>query len=83
MTLYLDRAGTYGADQWAFCPKRSFRDLVALLVLRWIWAFVNGFEVAFYLSDISGAFDKVDRDILVIFLRNRSVSAGFCDFIED
>ena len=70
-------------DQWAFRPKRSCRDLVALLVLRWIWAFDNGFKVASFLSDVSGAFDKVDRDILVAYLRNTGVSETLCDFIED
>ena len=83
LTPYFERTGTYGTDQWAFSPKRSCRNFVALLVLRYVWALDNGFKVAIYLSDISGAFDKVDRDILVMYLRNNGVSAGLCDFIQD
>ena len=83
LTPFLDRTGAYGMDQWAFRPKRSCRDLVALLVLRWIWALDNGFKIAIYLSDISGAFDKVDSEILVIRLRNTGASECLCDFIKD
>ena len=83
LTPFLDRTGAYGMDQWAFRPKRSCRDLVALLVLRWIWALDHGFKVAIFLSDISGAFDNVDRDILVAYLRNARVLETLCDFIED
>ena len=66
LTPFQDRTGAYCMDQLAFRPKRSCRDLVALLVLRWIWALDHGFKVAIFLWDICGAFDKVDRDILVI-----------------
>ena len=83
MTPFLDRSGAYGTGQWAVRPKRSWRDLVALLVRRWIWALDQSFKVAIYLFDISGAFDKVDKDILVTYLRNTGVSKVLCDFIED
>ena len=43
----------------------------------------NGFKVAIYLSDISGGFDKVDRDISFMNLRNSRVSTGLCEFIEN
>ena len=66
-----------------FSSEAILSDLVALLVLRWIWALDHGFKVAIFLSDISGAFDTVDRDILVIDLRNAGVSESLCDLIED
>ncbi len=83
LTPFLDRTGAFGSDQWGFRPKRSCRELVALFVLRWIWALDCGFKVAIYLSDISGAFDKVDREILVMYLRNAGVTEALCDFLCD
>ena len=83
LTPFVYKSGAYGTDQWAFRPRRSCRDLVALLVLRWIWALDQGFKVASYLSDISGAFDKPDREILAIYLRNTGMSEALCDFICD
>ena len=80
---FFDRIGAFGADQWAFRKKRSCRDLVALLVCRWLWALDQGFKVGIYLSDVSGAFDKVDRDILVRRLRSIGLSASLVDFFSD
>ena len=71
---HFDRAGAFGRDQWGFLKKHSCRDLVALLVCRWLWALDNGFKVGIYLSDISGAFDRVDREILPDDIRRNGVS---------
>ena len=81
LTPFLDRTGAYGNDQWAFRPRHSCRDLVTLLVCRWIWAMDSGFKVAIYLSDISGAFDRVDRDILIAKLRSAGLSDVLIDFL--
>ncbi len=82
LTPYLDRSGAFGIDQWAFRPKRSCRDLVTLLVCRWIWALDNGFKVAVYLSDISGAFDKVDGEILLKRLRDAGLPRHLLEFLR-
>ena len=66
---YFDRVGAFGKDQWAFRKKHSCWDLVALLVCRWLWALDNGYKVCIYLSDIYGAFDRVDREILIEYIR--------------
>ena len=81
LTPFFDRTGAYGMDQWAFRKKRSCRDLVTLLVCRWIWALDNGFKVAIYLSDISGAFDRVDREILVERLRRTGLTEEMIEFL--
>ncbi len=81
LTPFLDRTGAYGSDQWAFRPKRSCRDLVTLLVSRWLWAMDCGFKVAIYLSDITGAFDRADRDILISKLRTAGLSDALIDFL--
>ena len=71
---HFDRAGAFGRDQLGFRKKHSCRDLVALLVCRWLWALDNGFKVGIYLSDISGAFDRVDREILADDIRRNGVT---------
>ena len=78
---YFDRIGAFGSDQWAFRKQHSCKDLVALLVCRWLWALDNGFKVGIYLSDIAGAFDRVDRDILTEYLRQSGISQPMLRFL--
>ena len=54
---------------------------MTLLVCRWFWALDNVFEVCIYLSDISGAFDRVDRDILIEYLRRWGISEPMRRFL--
>ena len=83
VTPYFDRVGAFGIDQWAFRKKRSCRDLVTLLICKWLWAMDQGFKVAIYLSDISGAFDKVDRQRMVKRLREIGLSESMVEFLID
>ena len=43
-TLF-DRNNAFGHNQWAFRPKRSHTDLIALLVNSWLLALEQGFKV--------------------------------------
>ena len=81
LVRFLDCSDAYGPNQWAFRSKRSCRDLVTLLVCSWLRALRFGRKIALYLSDISGAFDKVDRDIMIARLRISGVSDAFCELI--
>ena len=83
LTPFFDRTGAYGLDQWAFRKGRSCKDLVALLIARWLWALDNGFKVAIYLSDISGAFDRVSREILVRRLLQAGLTEDMVAFLFD
>ena len=67
MTLcrFLDATNAYGDSQWAFRPKRSCRTLLTVLMLMWLMALSKGMKVGIFFSDIQGAFDRVDRDILL------------------
>ena len=82
LVRFLDCSDAFGPNQWAFRSKRSCRDLVTLLVCTWLRALRFGQKVALYLSDISGAFDKVDRGIMVARLRAAGVSNAFCELIH-
>ena len=78
---YFDRVGSFGRDQWAFRKKHSCRDLVALLICRWLLALDTGCKIGIYLSDISGAFDRVDREILAEDLRQNGISDSMLRFL--
>ena len=53
----LNKSGAFGVSQWAFRPKHSCRDLIALDMGQWILDIARGDRVALFLNDISGAFD--------------------------
>ena len=56
---FFEGTDAYGTNQWAFRKGRSHSDLIALLVASWILELDKGKKVGIYLSDISGAFDRV------------------------
>ena len=62
---FLAESGAYGSSQWAFQKERSCRDLVALATLNWILQLHAGSKVGVFLSDISGAFDRVECKLLL------------------
>ena len=65
--------GAYGPNQFAYTPKRGLRDSLALNVLEWITALDSGKRIAVYLSDVSGAFDRVDANRLYAVLKSRGL----------
>jgi hypothetical protein len=59
----------HGQNQFAYTPKRGARDALAVMVMEWLWALNTRTKIALYCSDVSGAFDKVDAEILIAKLR--------------
>ena len=55
----------YGENQFAYTEKRGARDVLAFIVLSSLLAFTRGKKVALYKADVSGAFDRVDSEILL------------------
>ena len=62
--------------------KSSSRDLVTASVARWILRICQGNKVGIYISDISGAFDKVSRALLLGKLQQLGVASSFLDFLN-
>ena len=60
----------------------SSRDLVTACVARWVLLFCQGKKVGLYLSDISGAFDKVSRCLLIAKLSQLGLPESFLDFLN-
>ena len=74
---FFENTDCYGASQWAFRKGRSHTDLVALLINTWLIALETVNKVGVYLSDIAGAFDRVDSELLFSRLQSAGVSSKF------
>ncbi len=75
-------SGKFGPHQWAFTPGLSARDLVTTSVMSWILSICIGHKVATYLGDISGAFDRVQKDYLLAKLQAAGVGTQFLNFLD-
>ena len=53
------RSTAFGKNQWAFTAGIGSRDLVTMLMMSWILGVCLDKKIGVYLSDISGAFDRV------------------------
>ena len=76
------QARGYGDAQWAFRKLASARDLVTVSVARWVLSICQRKKIGLYLGDISGAFDKVARNLLLAKLAQLGVAASFLDFLN-
>ena len=81
LVAFLEARG-YGNAQWAFRKKSSARDLVTMYVAKWVLRVCQGHRVGLYLSDISGAFDKVSRCLLMGKLAQLGLPPRFLDFLN-
>ena len=66
---YLSTSGNFGSNQFAYQKERGARDALAFLVLDWIMSINKRRKVGVYCSDVSGAFDKVEKTRMVRKLR--------------
>ena len=60
-----------GRNQFGFTKGRGARDAVAYLTLAWISALNGHCKIGLYCSVVSGAFDRVDSEILLQKLRRK------------
>ena len=77
LDCFLSTTNAYTDGQWAFRPNRSCRDLVVLLVCSWI-GLADTFKIGLFLSDISGAFDKLDTDIFIVKCKRAGLHQTCC-----
>ena len=76
------RRTAFGQNQWAFTAGLSSRDLVTMLMMSWILAICSGKKVGAFLSDISGAFDKVFKFYLLAKLQGHGVGPDVLNFLD-
>ena len=82
LVAYFEGSGAYGETQFAFRKQHSVNDVVALFVAECLLAWHSGKKLGLYLSDISGAFDKVSTDILMRKLRAVGVGNRWATFLQ-
>ena len=56
----------FGKNQWTFTPGLRSCNLVSILILNWILCICSAKKIAVYLSDITGKFDRVFKDFLLV-----------------
>ena len=78
---YLQRKA-FGENQWAFTPKLSSRDLVSMLMLSFILAVCTGKKIGCFLSDISGAFDRVCKETLLSKMQGFGIGETLLKFLD-
>ena len=80
---YIEAIDGFGASQWAFRKKRGCTDLVLLLICSWLLAFQRRQKVGVFLSDIAGAFDRVETKKLLAKMRRLGICETLMTFFED
>ena len=70
-----------GPNQFAYLKQRGARDALGYLVLSWLAAFREKASIALYMSDVSGAFDRVSSGKLVAKLRARGMPQDLLSII--
>jgi len=78
---FLQRSA-FGSNQWAFTTGLGARDLITMLMLSWILEVCLGRKIGAYLSDISGAFDKVFKPYLLAKLQGYGVGETCLRFLD-
>ncbi len=77
----------YGPNQYAYAKGKGHKDTLTVNVCSWILAMEQGQMVGLYCSDVSGAFDRVERDRLCEKLRvsglHPKVVAFLASWLED
>ena len=66
---WADKNLLQGPNQYAYAKGRGYQDTLAVNVCNWILSMEQGHMVGLYCSDVSGAFDRVDRGRLCEKLR--------------
>ena len=73
MEPHLERVCAFGENQFAYRKERGSRDLILMLMLEWLIILDNRGKIGVYNSDVAGAFDRVDPEILIAKLRSHGL----------
>ena len=70
-----------GEQQFAYRSGRGSRDALAFVVLTWLEGFMRKSRFAMYLSDVSGAFDRVRAERLILKMRNKRIPEAIIEVV--
>ena len=79
---FFETANCYGKHQWAYRKHRSSSDLITLLVCSWLFSFCSGNCIGAFLSDISGAFDRVFTPFMLARLCAHGIGRKYLKFLQ-
>ena len=79
---WIESNDLYGPNQFAYGKGKSYKDTLAVNVCNWLLQTERGFLVGLYCSDVSGAFDRVDKDRLGQKLRATGLHPCVTAFLE-
>ena len=72
----------YGPNQYAYGKGKGYKDTLTVNVCNWLLEMEKGLLVGIYCSDVSGAFDRVDKDRLGQKLRAKGLHPRVVAFLE-
>ena len=72
----------FGENQYAYSVQRSHRDALAVDVFNWLLMLEIGQAIGLYCSDVSGAFDRVRQERIMMKLRDSGFDSRVVDFLE-
>ena len=79
---FFEATDAYGPNQFAYAKGKGCKDALATNVLQWIWWLHNGYQIALYCSDVSGAFDRVKATKLIEKLQKKGVTGEILNVIQ-
>ena len=79
---FLEKAGTWGNEQFAYRKNHSSSDMLALILCAWCFAFHSKTKIGVFCSDIKGAFDRVKTEVLIQKCWRYGVPARAIAFLE-
>ena len=71
-----------GVNQFAYLKKRGARDAVAYLFLKFIEALAVSKQIGLYKADVSGAFDRVNAERLLLKLQCKGLPQTYLNVIR-
>ncbi len=79
---WLESIQAFGEHQYAYTKGRGYKDTLTINVNNWILLLELGFLVGVYCSDVSGAFDRVERDRLCAKLESLGLHNDVLGFLK-
>ena len=80
--IHFLQTSCFGIAQWSYKRAVGARDLVTIAVAGWVRDVCEGRKVGVYMADISGAFDRVARELLLSKLASAGVPSAWLSFLN-
>ena len=82
LSRHFESTDAFGDTQWAFRAKRSRQDMIAIVISKWLLELNTGKKIGLYLTDISGAFDRVSTELMLQKAARTGLSPSWLKFLK-